>query len=134
MARLVGYSTHKLTLGQTDHGPEWLTLRDRLSYFERQRLNSSMLDVDIREGGQSSVKADPGRYQTAILTAYVVGWQLFDDEGDTIPFSGEALARLDEETAQMALDHIDQMVQLAAAKKALTEPGPILETTYSTPK
>jgi hypothetical protein len=117
VARLVGYSTHKLLLGSTEHGPEWLVLRDQLSYFEQQRLNSSMLDVDIRDG-ETNVRADPGRYQPAILTAYISGWQLFDDDGNTIPFSLEALTRLDAETAQTALDHIDERAQLQEQKKA----------------
>src|SRR5262245_13674841 len=116
MARLVGYSTHRLQLGMTPHGPEWLELRDRLSWYERQRLNSAMLDIDVKDG-EAVIRADPGRYQPAILAAYVCGWQLYLDDGTSVPFSPEAMERLDEETATLALAHIDEITTTAAKKE-----------------
>lgn len=112
--RLVGYETHKLVLGTGPHGPEWLEIRNRLSYAERQRLQSAILDIDFQDDGTRSMKADPGRYSVAVLAAYIQGWQLFDDEGGRVPFSVEALERLDEETASAAIDHIDGLTATGA--------------------
>lgn len=117
-SRLVNYASHRFDLGVGDNGPEWLLVRDRLSYAERQRLNSAMLDIEITQAGESTAKADPAKYQIAILHAYVVGWQLFDDNGGIVPFTREALDRLDDETAEAVVKHIDEREKAHEEKKA----------------
>lgn len=107
MSRLVGFGSHRFDLGTGEHGPEWLLIRDKLSYFERQKMHSALLDIEISQAGESTMTADVGKYQIAILRSYVAGWQVFDDNGSTVPFSAEALARLDDETAEAAVKHID---------------------------
>lgn len=113
MSRFVSFSTHRMDLGVGEHGPEWLEIRDNLSYYERQRLNSSMFDIQISEDAERSMKADLGKYRPAILEAWIVGWQIFADDGKLVPFSREALARLDEITCQVAVDHIDEWERAA---------------------
>lgn len=119
MSRFVSFSTHRLELGQGKYGPEWLEIRDQLSHFEQQALNSAMLDVEYREGGDYSMKADLGKYQPAILKAYITGWQLFNEDARPVPFSLDVLARLDEETCRAAVEHISEYQRMREeAKKA----------------
>ncbi len=47
---------------------------------------------------------------------------MFDDEGNLAPFSDAALARLDEDTATLALEHIDAMTKAEEEKKATRVP------------
>lgn len=121
-SRLVNYASHRFDLGVGDNGPEWLLVRDRLSYAERQRLNSAMLDIEVNATGDNTMKMDVGEYKIAILRAYVVGWQLFDDNGALVAFTREALDRLDDETAEAAVTHIDEREKAHTEKKAETAP------------
>ena len=120
MSRLVGFTSHRMPLGLGDHGEEWLEIRDKLSYYEQQALSSACLDVDVQDNGGHSTKADLGKYFPAILRAYVTGWQLFDDDGTLIPFSKDALARLDATTCEEAIAHINAMaVEQDSEKKVI---------------
>ena len=127
MGRLVSFGSHRFDLGVGDNGPEWLLVRDRLSYAERQRLNSAMLDIEVNATGDNTMKMDVGEYKIAILRAYVVGWQVFDDAGNIVPFTREALDRLDDETAEAAVAHIDEREKAHAEKKAETPTMAVIE-------
>ena len=119
-SRIVGFTTHRMPLGLGDHGEEWLEIRDKLSYYEQQALSSAMMDVDVQATGDYNMKADIGKYFPAILSAYIVGWQLFDDDGTLLPFSKDALARLDTKTCEDAIAHINAMaVEKDSEKKVI---------------
>ena len=119
MGRFVPFSTHRFILGNVQLldgtvAEEWVDIRDGMSYFERQELNSKMLDVDMKKDGDYSIKADFGKYSPAILEAYVTGWQIFDDVDGrqvAVPFSKAALSRLDEDTCERIVDHISGVIE-----------------------
>ena len=119
MSRFVSFNAHKLELEGGQHGPEWLMIRDRLSYAEQLHIDTQNWDARL-EASEVVIRQDSERYRLARLEAYIVDWQLFDDNGALIAFTPEALKRLDIETGLTVLAHLDALYEAEEAKKKVS--------------
>ena len=132
MSRFVNFDTHRIELGKSEHGPEYVDLRNDLSALERDHLYGSMMIANISEDAETSRVLRSDNYRMAILSTYLTGWQLFDPAGQLVPYSKEALLRLDEETVSLVVRHIDAFQKgRAEEKKALSGPSEPLPTSIS---
>lgn len=86
---------------------EWVEIRTQLTYRQRQELNGAIIDADV-SSGEYKAKADLGQYHSAILRAFVTGWQIYEDDGTLVAFSPAALDLLDEETGDFLIKAIDE--------------------------
>lgn len=129
MSRFVKFSSHKFELGAGEFGPEWVEIRDELSYYEGRKLNGMLFNMEYKDG-ESVMKSNPSSYYTSILESYVCGWQMFDEEGNVVPFSRDLLARLDDATCMPIVQHIEAYKQELEDRKnspAMTTPPVIGE-------
>lgn len=118
MGRLVGFETHRLDLGMTSHGPEWMDIRDRLSEPERAQMLAEMVKPLSVDAVDTPPTLNLARAHIAMLRAYVAGWQVFADDGQPIPFTRELLERLDSETFSAVVVHIQEWSRAQEAGKA----------------
>ena len=97
---------------------QWFVVRDELTYYERQTLNSAMVALDM-SGDEAKIAANVGKYYPAILESYIVDWHVFDDDGSPVLFTKEALAGVADDVATAVVKHIDDArKEQEEAKKA----------------
>ena len=100
MGRFVKADTHRIMLGDSEFGAEWVEIRDELSYYETQRLAGDTLSTELMPDGSIKHTGDIGRVQASKLEAYITAWQIYDTEGQLVPLSPQTLSRLDTPTCE----------------------------------
>jgi hypothetical protein len=122
MSRLVGFDTHRFSLGGEGDREEWVDVRDKLSWLEQQEMNAAMFDVQAGVDGEVKIQPVLGRAATARLKSYVTGWHLYGPDGQLVPFSAATLLRLDHETVTAILAHVEELEAAASPEKKASEP------------
>ena len=122
MSRFTSRATHRFDLSQGEHGPEYVDLRDELSAWERDQMQGHIITAGLDLSTlATSATVEMAKYRWAILEAYIAGWQIFDHEGQLVPYSPSALQQLDEETVVSIIAHIDQWVKAQAEEKKVPD-------------
>ena len=132
MSRFISRATHRFDLGQGEHGQEHVDLRDELSAWERDQMYDGITEARFDPAtSEASRILKVGTYNFAILGAYITGWQLFDSEGQLVPYTKEALHLLDGDTVGLLTQHVDSYQKESAEGKKTaagsTGPTAILE-------
>lgn len=109
--RFVSAETVKLDLSEGD----WVEVKGRLTYGERQRLAAS----SFRTGhlGSDAVDLDFEAYALTKLETWLVDWSFTDAKGKHVSVSRAAIRNLDPETADEITEALNAHIE-ATEKKA----------------
>lgn len=110
----------RLDLGAGD----WIEVKAMLSFGERQRLLGSLLRASVGEaGGTPSVAVDMAEAAIAKVAAWLVDWNLKDDDGRAVPLSRAAIEHLDPAVADAITALIDAHAAAVERGKAPASPN-----------
>ncbi len=125
--RFVKPATVRMELGDG----EWIEIKDRLTFGERERLTSAGLrDLRGKQGSDDmSVQLDWAVFKLEKILIWLVDWSARDENDKPVKVSRDALAKLDQDSAQAIQDAIERHeAELEAEKNAQsgkTSPVPV---------
>jgi hypothetical protein len=119
--RFVTSATERFDLADGD----WVEIKRELSVGERKKLEGSPLnrvypgENAAKNSADVEMGIDWGRYFMTKLQVYIVAWSFRDEQGNPVKVTPDAIANLDEDTA----DEIDQLLTIHEAKLADQKKG-----------
>ena len=114
----------RVELEKTESGKEqWIDLRRELTagmrdymygrLYKRKSPNSDDLEIDV-EAALSVVQT---------LEAWIVDWQVYDEDGEAVDLSPAALGALSMETSELVMQRINELRAERDARKKAGAPG-----------
>jgi hypothetical protein len=116
----------------------WIEIKERLPFGEAERLRGMNFQLRAssdsfgKGAGQDDLRIDMSAYKLARMEAYIVDWSARDEQDKPVRVSRDALAALDQESAdeiEQALDsHIEELAKKTEADPTRAIEGELVST------
>lgn len=112
---------------------DWIEIKRELTYGEQQRLaGMALVNVQPGAGGEGALGIDVERHALGKLQLWLTDWSFRDEHDKPVRLTRDAIAALNQETAEELLTAIDRHAEeLEREKKAKTGAGASAATSAS---
>lgn len=110
----------------------WIEVKEKLPFGESERLRGMNFQLRAssdsfgKGAGQDDLRIDMSAYKLARMEAYIVDWSARDDQDKPVKVSRDALAALDQESADEIEAAIDAHIE-GLAKRTEADPTRLIE-------